>query len=79
MCEFCTANDIAACVDCGKMVCADIEGPPDDVISPAYVSESGDGPLCQSCFAKTEATEEEADDDSAFLYEFDPYNPHEWE
>lgn len=63
MCKFCDESEESPrCVDCGMLVCGDVQRA-DDVLSPLYVSESGNGPLCHKCIGK-----HEQDDD-----DFDPY------
>ena len=65
MCDLCRDN--VACQDCGIMVCYDIKGG-DDLIRPAYITESGDL-FCDRCGPQY-------DEDDVYVDE--PWEEEEW-
>lgn len=61
MCELCEQNkgEPEACQDCGCLICFDIEFG-DDVMKPAYVTESGDL-FCNRCGSEYDRHDEEVE------------------
>lgn len=73
MCWLCekygdTDNRYASCEHCGDLVCFDVKGVGDDLVKPAYMSDSGQL-LCKSCGRRFEEAEAER---MAVEYGLDP-------
>lgn len=66
MCHLCDDDedgDMQSCQDCGRLICFDVEGD-DDIISRAYVTQSGDL-FCRRCGASNDRAEEATEDEYA--------------
>lgn len=62
LCETSENGEMAACQDCGCLICFDVECG-DDVIRPAYVTSSGDL-FCDRCGSRMDREEDCQGDDS---------------
>jgi hypothetical protein len=66
MCWLCDGNggELQGCQDCGRLICFD-ENSGDDIMAPAYVTESGDL-FCNVCGLEYDRAEEEESFDDDF-------------
>lgn len=69
--ELCENDDVGpqSCPDCGRLICFDTTGF-DDIMAPAYVTESGDL-FCDRCGRAHDRAEEEFDGEDDDVDEFD--------
>jgi hypothetical protein len=82
MCKLCDeSEEMQSCPDCGKLICFDCNGG-DDIIRPAYVTESADL-YCDRCGREHDAAEdeemdpEEFDDEERYVEEEDKFDTYD--
>lgn len=75
MCEYCESKDgPLGCPECGRLICFDDDFSGDDVMAPAYVTESGDL-MCRFCGRVQDRAMREYEEYYEVEWLIDPFDP----